>query len=109
MEWADYGIVKAEYDHKNHRIIQALLVPHPYYNSNGERVHMDRDDMIDAMREGKTFVSVHPCRNRWRKGHPVFLMDVEGETFIRMRRSRVPMDSHERIPEWNPRGEHATP
>jgi hypothetical protein len=101
MEWADYGIVKAEYDHKNHRIVQAMVIPHPYYNSNGERVYMERDRMVRAMREGKSFVTVHPCRNRWRKGQPLFLMDIDGDTFIRMRHSRVPMDSHERIPEWN--------
>lgn len=107
MQWADYGIVKVEYNHKSHRIVQALLVPHPYYNSNGKRVYMTREEIIKALQDGKTFISVHPCRNRWNKGMPAFLMDVDGETFIRMRHSRVPMDSHERIPEWTPQHQHA--
>lgn len=102
MEWADYGVVKVEYDHKTHRIVRALCVPKPYYNSDGERVTLTRDEMVEAMEKGKTFVSVHKCRNRWTKGLSLFPMEVNGETYIRMRHSMVPMDSHERIPEWCP-------
>jgi len=98
--WADYGVYKVQYDRGAHRIVKALIVPQPYYTSNGERQTMTRGEMIEALREGKTFAVVIKHGNMWRRGADMSLMEIEGEPYIRAHSTRVPMDSREQIPEF---------
>ena len=98
-QWADYGISKVRYDHDNHRIVEAAVVPNAYYTAGGE-VAMTRQEIIEAMRQGKTFVAVSRHGNIWRKGADVFLIEVEGESYIRMHHAHVPMDSRDGLAEF---------
>jgi len=101
--WADYGIHKIAYDRTAHRITQALVVPNPYYRTDSDPIIMERAQMVDALQSGNTFVVVEKRGNMWRKGAEAFLVDVEGDLYIRTRRTKLPMDSREQIPEFDPR------
>ena len=101
-EWADYGVWKAEYDHKTHRIIKAEVVPKAYYTARVQEAEiMTRDQMVAALKEGKTFVAVIRYGNLWRKGAEMFLMEVEGDEYIRMHHTEVTMDNCEGLEEFS--------
>ena len=55
VQWADYGISGVHYDHQVERILNAAVVPNPYYTAEGQVV-MTREEIIAALKGGKTFV-----------------------------------------------------
>ena len=99
MEWADYGMWKVEYDHEKERIIKAMVLVHPHYHAD-ETQEMSRQDILDSMQEGKTFIAVSKTGNIWRKGLRFYLVDVDGEPYIRMQETKIAMDSHRNLPEY---------
>jgi len=99
-QWADYGLWKVEYDHRTHRIVKAAVVPNPYYTARSEEQEMSREEIVAALREGKTFVALRKHGNMWHKGASVFLMEVNGEDYIRMHKTEVAMDSRDGLEEF---------
>jgi len=99
MQWADYGLCKVDYDHAHEKIIKAKVVPSPSYRA-GETREMTREEIIQAMKDGKSFVVLEEHHNRWKKAGPLYLVEVDGEDYVRMRRSQIPRDSHRGLPEY---------
>ena len=99
-QWADHGVWRVEYDHKTHHMIKAAVIPHPYYTTREDEVEMTREQILAALREGKTFVAIIKHGNMWHKGAAMFLMEIDGTEYIRMHKTEIAMDSRDGLAEF---------
>jgi hypothetical protein len=98
-KWADYGLSKVQYDAEGKRITQ-VEVRQDKGNSLGMPESWSREQLISAISDGKTFVTILPgSAGNFRRGKDVHSPTVGGSIFVRTDRHRRASDVLKDLPE----------
>lgn len=83
-KWADYLISAVRYsEEQNKKIISYFKVHQDKETAIGEGYTWSRDEVINAVNEGKTFYTIHKKNNgNWEKGNNVALIPASSGMVI---------------------------
>ena len=100
-KWADYLISAVRYEPgSNNRIITYFKVHEDIGNSIGESRTWTKDELLDALIQGKTFITVRKDENsNWIRGEEVALSSFK-EIFVRSDFRNVPGDHLNNVSEF---------
>ena len=100
-KWADYLISAVRYDsNPNNRMIKYLKIHEDVGKSAGESKTWTKEELIDSLVKGKTFVTILRDGNgNWKKGGDVSITSSK-EIFIRTDFKSITGDFLEDLPDF---------
>lgn len=98
-KWADYGISAVKYN-SEHTHIERVRIHPDKGDKIGESTEHSREAIIDAIKQGTTFVTIVKGSDGWRKGQPVYIIKVGGTEFIKTVDNGLESDNLENLPEF---------
>ncbi|MBV6419613.1 MAG: hypothetical protein DAHOPDDO_00836 [Ignavibacteriaceae bacterium] len=98
-KWADYLISAIRYSSEsNNRIIAYLKVHMDEGDTVGESRTWAKDELLQAMAQGKTFATIQKdSKGNWKKGEDISIT-ASSEIFIRSDQRKIPGDFLENLP-----------
>ncbi|MBN1316091.1 MAG: DUF3892 domain-containing protein [Anaerolineales bacterium] len=97
-KWADYYISAVGYDEKENII--KVRVKNSKAGKLEPPMEWTRENIVSAIGEGKTFVTVFYRDYRWHKGQDVQIITVDEVMYIRTDKNRTAADNLESLPEF---------
>ena len=99
-KWADYLISAVRYN-QSHSHIDRVKVHVDNGESVGAATDTMRRDVIDALKSGKTFVSIiKNAQGSWNKGQTVYIVTIKGTEYIKTVDNGKESDNLENLPEY---------
>jgi hypothetical protein len=99
-KWADYGISGVKFN-SAHAHIDQVQVNQDNGDSMGGAVVKRRVDVVSAIRQGTTFVTIfRGANNQWQKGQPVFIDRINGIDYLKTVPNGKPIDNLDNLPEF---------
>lgn len=99
-KWADYCISAIRYDINKNRIIKTKIHK-DNSDSIGNEEEWTRTQVISAIEDGKTFVTItRNNNNSWIKGQDVHVITVNNNKYIRTDKNSKEADNLENLPEF---------
>ncbi len=101
MKWADYLISAVRYDTGlSNKIISYFKVHIDKGDSVGESRTWTKNELLDALIKGKTFVTILKDKNgKWMKGEEISIASMN-EIFIRTDFKNTPEDFLDNLPDF---------
>jgi hypothetical protein len=99
-KWADYCISAVRFNSRHTHIDRVRIYP-----DDGEKLgtssEASRPDVISAIRDGKTFVTIFKnTKGTWDKGQSVFIVKIAGDEYIKTVRDNTTVDNLDNLPEF---------
>lgn len=99
-KWADYYISAVRFN-VAHTHIDRVRVFHDDDGKLGAQTVETRVDVIFAIRDGKTFVTIFKnADGKWEKGQSVFIVKIEGNEYIKTVADKTTVDNLDNLPEF---------
>ena len=98
-KWADYGISQVRYNQARTHI-EKVKVHVDGGETIGAASEWSRSQVVSAIENGKTFVTILKGSEGWKKGQDVHLVTVNGTKYIRTDRNSRASDNLENLPEF---------
>lgn len=99
-KWADYLISAVRYN-TNHTHIVQVRAHEDTGESVGEGKIYDRQTIVDAINNGSTFVTIYKTNDgKWNKGQTVFIIKVNGTSYLKTVDNGKEEDNLENLPEF---------
>lgn len=71
------------YTDDDFRYIDSVIVHENNDDILGNKDKMKRDEVIDKIESGRSFMTIYRNNGKWRKGEDVHIIKVKGKKFIR--------------------------
>jgi hypothetical protein len=98
-KWADYGISGVRFN-VAHTHIDQVQINQDNGDSIGGGVVQRRTDVINAIKQGTTFVTIfRNGNNQWNKGMSVFVIPVNGIEYLKTVDNGKAIDNLDNLPE----------
>ena len=98
-KWADYLISAVSYNSK-HTHIDQVKAHLDSGDTVGEGKVYSRATVVDAINNGKTFCTIINNEGKWGKGQKVFIINVNGVSYIKTVDNGTEADNLENLPEF---------
>lgn len=99
-KWADYLISAVRYS-SNHTHIDQVKAHEDMGDSVGEGKIYSRQTVVDAINKGTTFVTIYTNpEGKWNKGQKVFVIIVNGSSYLKTVDNKKEEDNLENLPEF---------
>lgn len=98
-KWADYLISAVKYNDPKTHII-AVKVHQDLGDKVGEPEHFSRQQVVQDIESGKSYMTIFRGNNGWQKGQLVEVIVVNAQKFIKTIRDNTPRDNLDRLPEF---------
>lgn len=98
-KWANYLISAVKYD-DDHKHITHLKVHEDKGDKVGERQSYSRQKVVDAINSGTTFITIYKENKTWQKGQKVFVIEVNGVSYLKTVDNKKEEDNLENLPEF---------
>ncbi len=99
-KWADFGILRIRYGKDRSEIVEVEARP-DQGKLFGAVERVTRAAVVDAIRWGSTFVTIHPRYGMLARGEQVRLVNVHDEKFLRTDDRAIRGDSLRALPEYD--------
>jgi hypothetical protein len=96
-KWADYIITAVGYDRNETHIVEVEIRPDTG-SDIGQASHATRQQIVDAIKRGVTFVTAYVHDRRWHRGEDVHVVVIGGVKYIRTDRNYVRADNLGALP-----------
>ena len=99
-KWADYCISAVRFNDRRTHIDLVRACP-----DNGDQLgqvgEYAREDIVDALRRGVTFVTIYKGTNgQWKQGQPVSIIRIGGIEYIKTADNGKGVDNLDNLPEF---------
>ncbi len=96
-KWADYCISEVRYNKDETHIVEVVV-----HIDKGDTISSaskwEREDVVSAIENGKTFVTIKKDANgKWKKGQDVHVIIVNDEKYIRTDKNSTASDNLENL------------
>lgn len=99
-KWADYLISAVRYN-SDHTHIDEVKVHEDKDDKVGEAKVYLRQTVVDAINSGTTFVTIYKgAKGKWNKGQEVFVIKVNGVSYLKTVDNGKEEDNLENLPEY---------
>jgi hypothetical protein len=99
-KWADYLISAVSYNSR-HTHIDQVMAHLDSGDTVGEGKIYNRSKVVELINDGKTFCTiVKNSEGRWDKGQKVFIINVNGVSYIKTVDNGTEADNLENLPEF---------
>ena len=99
-KWADYLISAVRYN-SDHTHIDQVRAHEDTGDSVGEGKIYDRQTIVDAINNDNTFVTIYKNNDgKWNKGQKVFVIKVNGTSYLKTVDNGKEEDNLENLPEF---------
>jgi len=97
-KWANHLISAIRYS-PDRKYITELVQHEDQDNSISEGAIVKKLDVTDAIKKGKTYMTIFNSNDNWKIGEMIRVFIVEGEVFIRTDKNKVERDNLGLLPE----------
>jgi len=98
-KWADYCISQVQYNEKHTHIVKVMV-----HKDQGETIggaeEWLREQVIKALNDNKTFVTIVKSDGKWSKGQEVRRVTINRTDYIRTDKNQTEADNLENLPEF---------
>ena len=95
--WADFVITKVGYDRTETRIVQVEIRPDTG-TSIGQATRATRQQVIDSIGRGVTYVTAYLRNGNWQRGEDVHVATIRGVKYLRTDRNRIEAENLGSLP-----------
>ena len=96
--WANHLISAIRYS-TDHKYITELVQHEEEEDNVSEGVIVKKHDVVDALKKGKSFMTIYNSNDNWKIGESIHTFMVQGEVFIRTDKNKVSRDNLGLLPE----------
>ncbi len=97
-KWANHLISAIRYS-PDHKYITELVQHEDQTDSITEGAIVKKLDVTDAIKKGKSYMTIFNSNGNWKIGEKIRVFMVEGEVFIRADKNKVDRDNLGLLPE----------
>ena len=97
-KWANHLISAIRYS-PDHKYITELVQHEDQDNSISEGTIVKKLDVTDAIKKGKSYMTIYNSNDNWKIGEKIRVFMVDGEVFIRNDKNKVNRDNLGLLPE----------
>ena len=98
-KWADYLISAVRYTDTNTRhYISHLKVHSDNGDSIGNGTAWTKNDVVDAIGKGITFVTIYQNGDKWKKGEDVRVFHISNRSYLRTDANKIEEDNLGELP-----------
>lgn len=98
-KWADYVIVKVKYSEGHDHIVEVKICEDNGANLGEEKI-IKRQDVINLLKKGKTFITAYAGDKGYRRGAEVHKVVIDGYEYIKTERDNTKADNLGELPEF---------
>lgn len=98
-QWSDFVVAKVKYNREHSAIVECEVRPDTG-EAIGEPRRVSRQDIVNAIVKGTTFVTAYVRNAMWQKGEDVRTVTIHGERFVRTDSNSVRADNLGNLPEY---------
>ncbi len=97
-KWANHLISAIRFS-PDHKYITELVQHDDEDDSISEGTIVKKLDVTDAIKKGKSYMTIYNSKDNWKIGEEIHSFMVEGEVFIRADKNKVSRDNLGLLPE----------
>jgi len=97
-KWANHLISAIRYS-PDHKFIIELVQHEDQDDSISEGIVVKKFDVADAIKKGKSYMTIYNSNDNWKIGEKIRVFKVDGEVFIRTDKNKVSRDNLGLLPE----------
>jgi len=97
-KWAEYLISEVRFS-PDHKYITELVQHEEGDDHISEGIIVKKSDVTDALKKGKSYMTIYNSKDNWKIGEKIRVFMVEGEVFIRTDKNKVSRDNLGLLPE----------
>ena len=98
-KWADYGISEVRFN-PTHKHIVALRIRPDQDTGFGPSSDVTREAVVQAIRDGTTFVTIFMKNQKWSRGQPVYIVKINGVDYLKTVDNGRAEDNLDDLPEF---------
>lgn len=98
-KWADFGVFRVRYNRDHTAIVEVEVRP-DLGETFGDPQKAARADVVAAIEQGRTFVTVYSREGELTKGEDVRVITLQGQKYLRTDSNSIKADNLGSLPEY---------